>query len=273
MEENGEQTFWEHLDELRSALIRIICAGLLCGIVAFIFKEWLFDFILAPSKSDFVTYRLFNSLSGLTGVEVEDFSVTMINTALAQQFIIHMKTAFIVGLLCASPYILYCIMHFISPALYNAEKRLVFGVVGSGYVMFMVGMALCYMLIFPLTFRFLGTYQVNELGFSMTFVATLSMVYSAVRIAASFFLGAYADKKGFAKMMQICFGLLGAAFFVNIFTAPANGKRLMRSPTNTTEKIRISSNFRNSYCKNCYLNSERSRVTPSKEKSSTGQSR
>ena len=162
MEENGGQTFWEHLDELRSALIRIICAGLLCGIVAFIFKEWLFDFILAPSKSNFITYRLFNSLSGLTGVEVEDFSVTMINTALAQQFIIHMKTAFIVGLLCASPYILYCVMHFIAPALYNAEKRLIFGVVGSGYAMFLMGMALCYLLIFPLTFRFLGTYQVSE---------------------------------------------------------------------------------------------------------------
>ena len=162
MEENGGQTFWEHLDELRSALIRIICAGLLCGIVAFIFKEWLFDFILAPSKSNFITYRLFNSLSGLTGVEVEDFSVTMINTALAQQFIIHMKTAFIVGLLCASPYILYCVMHFIAPALYNAEKRLIFGVVGSGYAMFLMGLALCYLLIFPLTFRFLGTYQVSE---------------------------------------------------------------------------------------------------------------
>jgi len=75
-----------------------------------------------------------------------------------------------------------------------------------------------------ITTPFLGTYQVNELGFSMTFVATLSMVYSAVRIAASFFLGAYADKKGFAQMMQICFGLLGMSFFMNIFTAPGNGK-------------------------------------------------
>lgn len=162
MEDNGGQTFWEHLDELRSALVRIICAGLLCGVVAFIFKEWLFDFILAPSKSDFITYRLLNSLSGIAGVAVEKFSVEMINTALAQQFIIHMKTAFIVGLLCASPYILYCIMRFIAPALYNTEKRLVFGVVGSGYAMFLVGMALCYLLIFPLTFRFLGTYQVSD---------------------------------------------------------------------------------------------------------------
>ena len=73
-----------------------------------------------------------------------------------------MKTAFIVGLLCASPYILYSILRFIAPALYNTEKRLVFRVVGSGYLMFLVGLALCYLLIFPLTFRFLGTYQVSE---------------------------------------------------------------------------------------------------------------
>lgn len=155
-------TFWEHLDELRSALIRVVCAGLVCGVVAFIFKEWLFDFILAPSKSDFVTYRLMNKLGGITGVVVDDFRVDMINTALAQQFIIHMKTAFAVGLLCASPYVLFCLMRFISPALYNAERRLVLGVVGSGYAMFLMGMTLCYLLIFPLTFRFLGTYQVSE---------------------------------------------------------------------------------------------------------------
>ena len=71
---------------------------------------------------------------------------------------------------------------------------------------------------------FYGTYQVNELGFSMTFVATLSLIYSAVRIVASFFLGAYADKKGFAAMMQICFMLIAAAFAASMFTVPSNGK-------------------------------------------------
>ena len=161
-ERREDLTFWEHLDELRSALIRIISAGLVCGIVAFVFKEWLFDFVLAPSKSDFITYRLFNRLGGITGTAVEEFSVDLINTALAQQFIIHMKTAFLVGLLCASPYIIYCLMRFIAPALYHTERRLVFGVVGCGYAMFVVGMALCYLLIFPLTFRFLGTYQVSN---------------------------------------------------------------------------------------------------------------
>lgn len=181
MAERGEDlTFWEHLDELRSALIRSICAGLVCGIVAFLFKDLLFDFVLAPSKSDFVTYRLFNRLGSLTGIAVEDFSVEMINTALAQQFIIHMKTAFLVGLLCASPYIIYCLMHFISPALYNTERRVVFGVVGCGYAMFMVGMALCYLLIFPLTFRFLGTYQVSSEVVNMisleSYISTLTVM-------------------------------------------------------------------------------------------------
>ena len=175
---SGDLSFWEHLDELRSALVRIICAGLLCGIVAFIFKDWLFDFILAPSKCDFITYRLLNSASALTGVEIEAFKVDMINTALAQQFIIHMKTAFTMGLLCASPYIIYCLMRFIAPALYKTEKRLVFGVVGCGYVMFVLGMALSYLLIFPLTFRFLGTYQVSEEVINMisleSYISTLT---------------------------------------------------------------------------------------------------
>lgn len=159
--ENDNLSFWDHLDELRSALIKIICAGLLCGIVAFIFKDLLFDFILAPSKSSFITYRLFNKIGALTGTSIEDFSVSMINTLLAQQFIIHMKTAFIVGLLCASPYILYLILTFIAPALYKTNRQLVFRVVCCGYFMFMIGMALSYLLIFPLTFRFLATYQVS----------------------------------------------------------------------------------------------------------------
>ena len=181
MAERGEDlTFWEHLDELRSALIRIICAGLVCGIVAFVFKDLLFDFVLAPSKSDFVTYRVLNCLGSFTGITIEDFSVDMINTALAQQFIIHMKTAFLVGLLCASPYIIYCLMHFISPALYKTERRIVFGVVGCGYLMFMVGMALCYLLIFPLTFRFLGTYQVSNEVVNMisleSYISTLTVM-------------------------------------------------------------------------------------------------
>lgn len=89
------------------------------------------------------------------------FLVKLINTGLAGQFIIHMKAALCAGVLCASPYILYQLFRFVSPALYVNERKYVVQVVGGGYAMFALGVAVSYFLIFPLTFRFLGTYQVS----------------------------------------------------------------------------------------------------------------
>ena len=132
------------------------------GVAAFCFKEELFAVILAPKDAGFITYRLLYSISGLvTDTEAPDFLVKLINTGLAEQFIIHMKTALCVGVLCASPYILYQLFRFVSPALYVNERKYVVRVVGGGYVMFLSGVLLSYFLIFPLTFRFLGTYQVS----------------------------------------------------------------------------------------------------------------
>ena len=159
--EDDNLTFWDHLDELRGALLKIIGVAVLFGMAAFAFKDLLFDIVLAPSKSDFVTYRLFNRLAEFTGSAVADFKIDLVNISLAQQFIIHMKTALYAGLLCASPYIIYAILSFISPAFYAHERRYVYTLVASGYLMFVAGVLLCYFVIFPLTFRFLGTYQVS----------------------------------------------------------------------------------------------------------------
>ena len=70
---------------------------------------------------------------------------------------------------------------------------------------------------------FFGTYQVKELGFSMTFVAVLSTVYSVARIVSSMFLGHYADKKSFAKMLRICYILVSVSFLAAAFATPPNG--------------------------------------------------
>ena len=161
MSDSEDKSFWEHLEDLRGVLLRIIGISLLFGIVAFCFKELLFDVILAPTQSDFITYRLLNRIAESVGSQATAFSIKLINISLAQQFIIHMKSAFCAGLLCASPYILYAILRFLSPAFYSNEKRYVYSLVGSGYIMFMTGILLCYFLIFPLTFRFLGSYQVS----------------------------------------------------------------------------------------------------------------
>ena len=74
---------------------------------------------------------------------------------------VHLKAAFAIGFLCATPYILFVLFKFVSPALYASERRLTMRLVVAGYFMFMIGAALSYFLIFPLTFRFLGTYQVS----------------------------------------------------------------------------------------------------------------
>ena len=145
-------TFWEHLDELRGSLIRMAIAAIAMGLVAFAMKETLFDIVLAPSKSDFFLYCI---------IGAEPFDIKLINTGLAEQFTIHMKVALTVGLLVASPYILYLLFHFVSPALYENEKRYSVRITLSAYLMFIVGVALNYFLVFPLTVRFLGTYSVS----------------------------------------------------------------------------------------------------------------
>ena len=156
-------TFWEHLDELRNVLLKIALVVALCGIVAFLFKDVIFSIVFAPKNDSFITYKWFENIGRIFSESpVEGFKISVINTGLAQQFVVHMKTAFCFGILCASPYIIYQIFRFVSPALYEDERQYAVKAVGSGYLMFITGVLVGYFLIFPLTFRFLGTYQVSE---------------------------------------------------------------------------------------------------------------
>jgi sec-independent protein translocase protein TatC len=73
----------------------------------------------------------------------------------------HLKTAMYFGVLVAAPYIIWQLFHFVSPALYEGERQYARVLCLSGYLMFMLGTLLNYFLIFPLTVKFLGTYQVS----------------------------------------------------------------------------------------------------------------
>ena len=145
-------TFWDHLDVLRSSLIRMAVAVVVLGVAAFCLKDLLFSVVLAPRSSDFVTYRLLGTNA---------FHINLMNTGLTEQFMIHMRTAIYAGLLLASPYILYELFRFVSPALYQNERRYAVWIVGAAYVMFLMGTLVNYFVVFPLTVRFLGTYQVS----------------------------------------------------------------------------------------------------------------
>ena len=185
--ESEKQSFWDHLDILRASLVKIAAVTAVFAVVAFFIKEALFSVILAPKDADFITYRWLYFFSGwVTDEQAQDFYVKLINTGLAQQFMIHMKVAMCTGVLCASPYILYQLFRFVSPALYANERKYVVRVVGYGYIMFMVGVLISYFLIFPLTFRFLGTYQVSDQVENMislqSYISTLLMMSLAMGI-------------------------------------------------------------------------------------------
>ncbi|KXB84058.1 twin arginine-targeting protein translocase TatC [Prevotella sp. DNF00663] len=148
-----ELSFWEHLDVFRNCLIKVICVTVVAGIVAFCLKEQLFDIVLAPKDAHFITYKLLGT---------DDFSIHLVNVGLTEQFMVHMKTALCFGVLVALPYVLYELYGFVSPALYQQERRYSARVVMAGYLLFCVGILINYFLFFPLTVKFLATYQVSS---------------------------------------------------------------------------------------------------------------
>lgn len=172
------QTFWDHLEELRGCILRMLAAAAAAAAAAFGFKEELFGIVLAPADPDFITYRILGA---------EPFKFQLINTGLTEQFMIHLKTALAAGLLIASPYILYLLFRFVSPALYDNERRYSVSITLWAYAMFLMGVAVNYFVVFPLTVRFLGTYQVSAAVMNMLSISSymdtllgMSLVMGAV---------------------------------------------------------------------------------------------
>lgn len=154
----------DHIDELRRRLMRIVVLIAVFSIAAFVCKEWLFDVVFAPSHDDFILYRWIDSLVQLFGIETMRpgrFEVQLINTELSSQFMTHIAMSFYCGCIMASPYIVYQIFRFVSPALYEHERRYSTRITVAIYTLFIVGLLMCYYIIFPISFRFLGTYQVS----------------------------------------------------------------------------------------------------------------
>lgn len=159
-----ELTFWEHLDELRGVIMRVLI-GITVGFgLAFVCKEPLFKMLLAPNDSSFLTYSLCNSLAsrfGLDPVFSGDMSISLISTELMSQFMIHMKMALYVGFLFASPYIVYQLFGYITPALYDNERKYSSRVIISSFMLFAIGVLVSYYVVFPFSFQFLAGYQVS----------------------------------------------------------------------------------------------------------------
>ena len=156
-------TFGGHLEVLRRMLFRIIAVVMVLAIAVFCFKDKTFELLLAPSQWDFVTYRYIEVLLHKLGSDFtfNKFHINLIATELSSQFMTHISTALYLGLLGASPYILVELFRFITPALYENEKKYSVQVAATMYLLFIVGVLMSYFILFPISFRFLGTYSVS----------------------------------------------------------------------------------------------------------------
>lgn len=163
-EEDGNLlTFGGHLEVFRQMVFRILGVAGLIAVLVFCLKDTTWNILMAPSEWDFCTYRLLETAMREIGIDFrfEEFHVDMIATDLSSQFMTHITTAVYLGLLGASPYILYELFRFISPALYENERKYSVQVAVIIYVLFQLGVLMSYFVLFPISFRFLGTYSVS----------------------------------------------------------------------------------------------------------------
>ena len=158
-------SFWDHLDELRRVIIRSLIAWAVCFVLVFGLRKVLFGVLFAPAQTDFIVYRLLCRLANRTGWDSlcpSDFTPQFINTQLAAQFTTHLEVAAVAALVVALPFIIWQLYTFVAPALYQNEKKAAGRIIGFGTLLFVCGILLNYFIIFPFAFRFLSTYQVEE---------------------------------------------------------------------------------------------------------------
>ncbi len=165
-------SFWDHLDVLRGTLFRSALAIVLLSVILLCFKKFLFDdIILAPSRPDFFIYKWFG----------QDFSMELINTEISAQFFVHLKVSFICGLVLSFPYVIYEVWKFIAPALYENERISVSKAFLSSAVLFYIGVAVGFCLIFPITLSFFQGYTVSDsIANTITLNSYISMFSSMV---------------------------------------------------------------------------------------------
>lgn len=163
---SGEMSFLQHLEELRWHLIKSVVAIVVLAIAAFIFKDFIFDGILiAPKEPDFFTNKMFAALAELLNtptLKINEKPFELININMSGQFSTHIWISVISGLILAFPYIVYEFWKFLSPALYEKERRYAKYAIFAISALFFTGILFGYYLIVPLSIHFLGSYQVSE---------------------------------------------------------------------------------------------------------------
>ena len=169
---NDEMSFWEHLEELRSRLIRSIIAIAVGMVGVFALGDWIFDTIIyAPRHEDFVTYRFMCWLgqqTGMQGLCIKPVQFEMFTTEMGESFFKQTQVAIVLGLIVASPYIFYQFWLFIKPGLTQREIKASNGFVAICTSLFVTGVLFGYFIIAPFAISFLASYTIGGVGGKVT---------------------------------------------------------------------------------------------------------
>lgn len=159
-----EMSFFDHVDELRAHIVRALIAVVICTVIAFLNKSFIFDFLIfGPTRPDFPTNKFFcwmgQQMPLFKGLCMENVEYHFINTDLAGQFMLHIKTSALAGFVFAFPYIFWEFWRFVKPALYEQEIRYTQGIVFFTSILFVIGCLFGYFVIAPFSINFLYSYQ------------------------------------------------------------------------------------------------------------------
>jgi sec-independent protein translocase protein TatC len=163
MDEDDKIPFTAHLEELRKRLIVCFIAVGVGFVLAYGFKEKLFDILARPL------------------VSVMDQGEKLIFTGLPEAFFTYLKVAFLTGLMLAAPVILYEFWMFVAPGLYQKERRMLLPVVFLSTVFFVGGALFGYFIVFPFGFQFF-------LGFATETIRPLPSMKEYMGFAAKLLL-------------------------------------------------------------------------------------
>ena len=180
-----EMSFLDHLEELRWHLIRSTLAVVIVAFVAFLAKDFIFDTVLfGPKKADFPTYRLFCNIAQSLSMDesfCEGPQFRIQSRQMAGQFSAHIWTSIWAGFIIAFPYVLYEMWKFISPGLYDNERKNARGFILIASMLFFSGVLFGYYVVSPLSINFLANYTVSDEVFNdIDLSSYISIVRAAV---------------------------------------------------------------------------------------------
>jgi sec-independent protein translocase protein TatC len=160
-----EQTFLEHLVELRSRLLKACAAVLVVLLMLLPFSRRLYSLLAEP-----LTAKL-------------PAGSSMIAIDVASPFLTPFKLALLLALILAIPVVLYQLWAFVAPALYRHEKRLARPLLYTSVLLFYAGCAFAYFVVFPLVFGFFtsvapeGVTVMTDISKYLDFVITLFLAF------------------------------------------------------------------------------------------------